>query len=297
MMTLIVEFCGPSPQDAYTLCSIAVDLRVSKTLATSVSIEYYSIRHCRSADVEASAMAEDDFFTESTVDYWQSLTQHVPARFSATPPYRFGYPVRLPCGRVLVLPLRRLPDGGHAVASLIANQASHVVVAALADHMARQAQFLGAEILIGLPTLGLTFASLVAARLGQPRFVPLGYSRKFWYDDALSEPVSSITTPDDGKRLRLDPNLLTLIKGRRAALVDDAISTGATALAAVRLLQAIDVKGVGMIVAMKQTNRWETPLRSLASPPPSVRGVYGCPLFQRRDDGWWPVVETQPEVP
>jgi adenine/guanine phosphoribosyltransferase-like PRPP-binding protein len=242
-------------------------------------------------------MAEDVFFTESTVDYWQSLTQDVPSRFSATPPYRFGYPIRLSCGRVLVLPLRRLPDGRHAVASLIANQASHVVVAALADHMATQAQLLGAEILIGLPTLGLAFAPLVAARLGQPRYVPLGYSRKFWYNDALSEPVSSITTPDAGKRLRLDPNLLTLIKGRRVALVDDAISTGATTMAAVRLLQRIDVGDVDMIVAMKQTNRWEAPLRSLAGRPLSVRGVYGCPLFQRGDDGWWPIFETQPDVP
>jgi adenine/guanine phosphoribosyltransferase-like PRPP-binding protein len=171
------------------------------------------------------------------------------------------------------------------------------VVAALADHMATQAQSLGAEILIGLPTLGLAFAPLVAARLGQPRYVPLGYSRKFWYDDALSEPVSSITAPDAGKRLRLDPNLLTLVKGRRVALVDDAISTGATAVAVVRLLQAIDVEGVDMIVAMKQTNRWETPLRSLAGRAMSVRGVYVCPLFQRGEGGWWPIFETQPDVP
>jgi adenine/guanine phosphoribosyltransferase-like PRPP-binding protein len=242
-------------------------------------------------------MAEDEFFTESTVDYWQSLTQDVPPGFSEAPPYRFGYPVRLPCRRVLVLPLRRLPDGGHAVASLIVNQASHVVVTALADHMAKQAQLLGAEILVGLPTLGLAFASPVAARLGQPRYVPLGYSRKFWYDDALSQPVSSITTQNDDKRLRLDPNLLTLIRGRRVALVDDAISSGATAAAAIHLLRAIDVEPVGMIVAMKQTNRWEAALQSLADGPLSVRGVYGCPLFQRGDDGWWPVAETQPEVP
>ena len=242
-------------------------------------------------------MVEDDFLTESTVDYWQNLTQDVPARFSAAPPYRHGYPVRLPCGRVLVLPLRRLPDGGHAVASLIANQASHGVVAALADHMAAQAQFLAPDIVVGLPTLGLAFAPLVAARLGQPRYVPLGYSRKFWYDDALSEPVASITTPDAGKRLRLDPNLLTLIKNRRVVLVDDAISTGATASAAIRLLRAIGVESVDMIVAMKQTNRWEAPLRSLAGRPVSVRGVYGCPLFQRGDGGWWPILETQPDVP
>jgi adenine/guanine phosphoribosyltransferase-like PRPP-binding protein len=242
-------------------------------------------------------MVEGDFFTESTVGYWQELASDVPSRFSVTPPHRFGYPVRLPCRRVLVLPLRRLPDGSHAVASLIANQASHEVVSALADHMAEQAQLLAPEIVIGLPTLGLAFASLVAARLGQPRFVPLGYSRKFWYDDALSVPISSITTPDAGRRLRLDPNLLALIKGRRVVVIDDAVSTGSTAAAAVRLLRAIDVEAVGMVVAMKQTNRWEAALRSLEGPALQVRGVCGCPLFERRDDGWWPLAETQPVVP
>ena len=99
-------------------------------------------------------------------------------------------------------------------------------------------------------------------RLGQPRFVPLGYSRKFWYDDALSVPISSITTPEAGRRLRLDPNLLPLIRGRRVIVVDDAVSTGTTVVAALRLLRAIDVEAVGMVVAMKQTNRWETVLRS-----------------------------------
>ena len=242
-------------------------------------------------------MAEGDFFTESTVGYWQELTPDVPARFSATPPYRFGYPLRLPGGRVLVLPLRQLPDRRHAVASLIANQASHTVVAALADHMAEQARNFAPDLLVGLPTLGLAFASLVAARLGHPRFVPLGYSRKFWYDDALSVPISSITTPEAGRRLRLDPNLLALIRGRRVVVIDDAISTGSTAAAALHLLRTIDVEAVGMVVAMKQTKRWETVLRSLEGPALPVSGVCGCPLFERRDDGWWPVAGTQPEVP
>ena len=85
-------------------------------------------------------MTASESYTEPTTGYWQDLTPEVPARFSATPPYRFGYPVSLPCGRILVLPLRRLPDGDRAVASLIANQASHLVVATLADHMATQAR-------------------------------------------------------------------------------------------------------------------------------------------------------------
>jgi adenine/guanine phosphoribosyltransferase-like PRPP-binding protein len=241
-------------------------------------------------------MTANETFTEPTTGYWQDLTPEVPARFPATPPYRFGYPVNLPCGRTLVLPLRRLPDGNHAVASLIANQASTIVVAALADHMASHARALDAEIIVGLPTLGLAFASLVAERLGQTRYAPLGYSRKFWYDDALSEPVTSITSPEAGKQLRLDPNLLPLIEGLRVALVDDAISTGATAVAAVRLLQKVGVKVAGMIVAMKQTNRWEAPVSTLPSLL-AVRAVYGCPLFLCSDAGWIPLTDTQPAVP
>src|SRR5579862_6753404 len=107
-------------------------------------------------------MIANETYTEPTTGYWQELTATIPVRFGASPPYRFGYPVRLPCGRFLVLPLRQLPDGDRAVASLIANQASNAVVAALADHMAERARELAAEIVVGLPTLGLAFASLVA---------------------------------------------------------------------------------------------------------------------------------------
>lgn len=241
-------------------------------------------------------MTANKTYTEPTTGYWQELSAEIPHRFSAGPPYRFGYPVRLPCGRILVLPLRRLPGGDRAVASLIANQASNAVVAALADHMAAQARALDAEIVVGLPTLGLAFASLVAERLAQSRYVPLGYSRKFWYDDALSEPVSSITSPEAGKQLRLDPNLRPLLEGRRVALIDDTISTGATAVAAVRLLQKIGVEIAGMVVAMKQTNRWEAATATLATPL-AVRAAYGCPLFQWSDAGWIPLDETQPAVP
>jgi adenine/guanine phosphoribosyltransferase-like PRPP-binding protein len=104
--------------------------------------------------------------------------------------------------------------------------------------------------------------------------------------------VTSITSPEAGKKLRLDPNLLPLIEGRRVVLVDDAISTGATAIAAVRLLQKVGVDLAGMVVAMKQTNRWQAVTAALP-----VRAVYGCPLFQRGQDGWIPLTETQPDIP
>ena len=239
-------------------------------------------------------MSED--FAESTIAYWQELHDDVPARFSFQPPHRYGYPIELPGGKVLVLPLRRLPDGQHAVASLIANQASHDVVAALADIMADEARGLGADVIVGLPTLGLSFAALVAERLGQSRYVPLGYSRKFWYDNAFSEPVSSITSPEAGKLLRLDPNLLPLVEGRRIVLVDDAISSGATALAACRLMVRAGAEIGGMVVAMKQTNRWLGAMEGLL-PPEKIRAAYGCPRFTLGEEGWWPDEATMPDVP
>lgn len=236
------------------------------------------------------------FFTESTAGYWQELTSDVPARFSTEPPYRYGYPVRLPDGRYLVLPLRELPDGQHAVASLIVNQASFQVVDTLIEVMTGLARPIEHELIVGLPTLGLTLAPRIAFGLGGSRYVPLGYSRKFWYDDALSEPVASITSPEAGKHLRLDPNLVEMVAGRRVILVDDSISTGATAVAAIRLLRRLDARIAAVVVAMKQTNRWRGQLRDRAGGP-SVYGVFGCPLFQRSPDGWSPLPETQPEVP
>ena len=226
------------------------------------------------------------------LDVWQHLHSDLTA---GVQPDQETWAVDLG-GQQILLPIRRLPEAGRAVCSLILNQASFQVLDALADIVAAKLQPYAPEVIVAVPTLGLPLAEAVARRLGHSRLVPLGYSRKFWYDDALSEPVTSITSPGTGKSLRLDPNLLPLIKGRRVALVDDAISTGATAVAAVRLLQAAGAEIAGMVVAMKQSNRWEKPVDALATPL-VVRAVYGCPLFKLSDEGWWPIVETQPAIP
>jgi hypothetical protein len=61
-------------------------------------------------------------------------------------------------------------------------------------------------------------------------------------------------------------------------------------------LQKAGVEVAGMVVAMKQTNRWEAEIAALSTPL-AVRAVYGCPLFQRSDAGWMPLAETQPSIP
>lgn len=236
--------------------------------------------------------------TAATTGFWQDLIVGEPAAVPGGPPFSSQYPVHLPGGRTLILPIRPLPDGRHAVASLIANQASFTVTAALAAGMANLARPFVPGMVVGLPTLGLTFAPLVAEGVGHTRFAPLGYSRKFWYDDALSEPVVSITSPGTGKRLYLDPNLLPLVQGRRVCVVDDAISSGSSILAALRLLARVEVEVVCVVVAMKQTRRWETRLLTeAAGPPPPVKAVFGCPMFARAAGGWHPLEDTHPSVP
>ena len=234
----------------------------------------------------------------ATTNFWQDLHDTWPRQVARGGPFTDRYPVALPDGRFLVLPLRPLPDGIHAVASLIANQAALDVVEALAAGMADLARPLAPELIIGLPTLGLAFAPHVARMLGATRYVPLGYSRKFWYDDALSEPIVSITSPGGAKRLYLDPNLQPLLAGRRVCVVDDAISSGTSILAVTRLLGRLDVEIAGIVVAMKQTTRWQQTLADVDPALPScVRAVFGCPLFERVGGGWMPIASTTPDVP
>lgn len=191
----------------------------------------------------------------------------------------------MPDGRVLLLPIRELPGGG-AVASMISTQASFDVERAMVGWMAETVRTLEPEVVVGMPTLGLLFARALAEWLGHANWVALGYSRKFWYDDALSAPVSSITSPDQSKRVYLDPRMLPRLNGRRALLVDDVVSTGTSAAAATDVLAATRTEVVGMAFAMLQGERWRARLGPRAE---LVCGVFATPLFERHADGWWPL--------
>jgi len=223
-------------------------------------------------------------FTEPTAGYWQAIVDPADAP-PAAPPWRFGYPARLPDGRVLVLPIRRLAhQPQHAVASLIGNQASLAVVDALGRHLAARLAPLAPAQVVGLPTLGLAFAAVAARELGLSRFVPLGYSRKFWYDEALSAPVQSITSPTPGKRIYVDPNLLPLVQGARIVLVDDTVSSGTTLLAAWDLLEALGAEVLACGVVMRQGRRWAERLGSERAA--RVIGVFDSPLLRAVPGGW-----------
>jgi adenine/guanine phosphoribosyltransferase-like PRPP-binding protein len=238
------------------------------------------------------AFSDDESkFIQPTTDFWQTLLSSSAfsdgSDFSLTPPFKFGYPVMLPGGRYLVLPIRRLRDQPErAVASLIANQSSFTLIQTLASMMGDIAKPMQFDVIVGLPTLGMVFAPLIAESLGHTRYVPLGYSRKFWYEDALSSTVQSLTTPTQPKRIYLDPNQLALVRGRRVLIVDDAISTGGTMAATIELLNQLGAQVIGALVAMRQGEQWKVRLGDLRAN--QVKGVFDSPRLIWKLDGWWP---------
>lgn len=226
-------------------------------------------------------------------DYWQDT--EAASEIGSGETFQASFPAQLPDGRFLRLPIRVLADGDHALASLIINQASFHVVDALADNLARQIVPYAPDVVVGLPTLGLTLAAAVAAKLGHTRYVPLGTSRKFWYDDALSVPLSSITTPSQSKRLYVDPRMLPLLENKRVALIDDVISSGTSILAGLSVLAKCHVEPVVLGFAMLQSDRWREVLAAYgATWPDRVVGVLRSPMLTKTDGGWTAPVSGDP---
>jgi adenine/guanine phosphoribosyltransferase-like PRPP-binding protein len=216
-------------------------------------------------------------------DFWQEI--HPAGSFAPSRDDVNVYHAEFADGTQLALPIRTLPDGTHAVASLIINQASFAVVAAIAADLAGKLRPLALDVIVGLPTLGLTLAAAVAQALGHTRYVPLGTSRKFWYRDELAVPLSSITSPDIRKQLFIDPRMLPLLAGRRVALIDDVISSGVSMAAGLRLLALCNCAPVAIGAAMLQSDRWRGPLADV--PPDRIFASLATPMLSRGDGEAW----------
>ena len=217
--------------------------------------------------------------------FWQQLE---PAGTHDTNPaegWADFYPATLPDGGQLPLPIRVLPgDGSAAVASLIINQASFAVEDALSAALSDLLLAYEPEVIIGVPTLGLPLANNVARRLGHSRMVALGTSRKFWYRDELSAPMSSITSPTHQKTIFLDPRTLPLLENRRVVVVDDVISSGASMAAVLHLLESAAIAPVAIAAAMLQGTRWQ---ESLAQWRDRIVAPLTSPRLQQTESGRW----------
>ncbi|OOH86141.1 hypothetical protein BMF29_07225 [Comamonas kerstersii] len=195
-------------------------------------------------------------------------------------------------GSHLELPLRVLPTGDKAIALLMTNQCDFAVEDALAPLMAQAAQEFAPDVIAAVPTMGLDYARLVARGLGHPHYVALGHSRKFWYDEALSESTTS-STSTKGKQVYLDPALVERIKGKRVVLVDDVINTGVSAVSAIRLLQRAGANVVGMVNVLSEGHAWRAVVNELeAGWEQRVKTVGHIPMFEADGQSWKPMADT-----
>lgn len=141
------------------------------------------------------------------------------------------------------------------------------------------------DVVATVATMGIPVAAAVTRHLGLDQYVVLHKTPKIHLANAVSEPVRSITTASE-QRLLFDRARIDAVAGRRVAIVDDVVSTGASTGAALRLLRGIgaDVVAIGTLVT--EASLWRT---SLGDDANKVRALGQIPVF--RPDGRGGLVE------
>ncbi|MBV8464153.1 MAG: hypothetical protein JO368_12720, partial [Acidimicrobiales bacterium] len=121
----------------------------------------------------------------------------------------------------------------------------------------------------------------VTRALGLDDYVILHKTPKIHLGDVYAEPVRSITT-DTGQTLRLDPARVEAVRGRRVAVVDDVVSTGASLRAAFALVRRVGGDPVVAGVLVTEGSSWRTALGPDAD---RVRALGALPVFRTTADG------------
>ena len=144
---------------------------------------------------------------------------------------------------------------------------------------------LDVHVVVTIATMGIPGAISVAHGLGLDHYVVLHKTQKIHLETALAEPVRSITTVAE-QRLLLDRARIPLLQGKRVAILDDVISTGASVSAALRLVRRAGGEVVGVGVLATEASQWRS---ALADDAVLVRALGALPLF--RSDGQGGLVE------
>jgi adenine phosphoribosyltransferase len=141
------------------------------------------------------------------------------------------------------------------------------------------------DIVATVATMGIPVAVEVTRALGLDQYVILHKTPKIHLADAVREPVRSITTNAD-QQLLFDRVRIPDVKGKRVAIVDDVISTGASTGAALRLLRSVGAEVVAIGTLVTEASLWRT---SLGEDAQMVRALGSIPIF--RPDGQGGLVE------
>jgi adenine phosphoribosyltransferase len=98
---------------------------------------------------------------------------------------------------------------------------------------------------------------------------------------AISEPVTSITTGSP-QRLLFDRARVSVVAGRRVAVVDDVISTGASVCAALNILRRVGAEPVVIGAMLTEASTWR---QALGQDAALVHALGGIPVFRRQPSG------------
>jgi adenine/guanine phosphoribosyltransferase-like PRPP-binding protein len=137
------------------------------------------------------------------------------------------------------------------------------------------------EIVVSVATMGIPLAIEASRALGLDDYVILHKTPKIHLGETWGEPVNSITT-DKPQRLRMDPARVSAVRGRRVAVVDDVVSTGASLASALRLVRRMDAEPVVIGTLMTEGGGWR---RALGEDAALVRSLGAMPLFRSDSSG------------
>lgn len=122
------------------------------------------------------------------------------------------------------LPILTLPSGVKiAFFNLHGNQK-------LTEHCGKELAKLlsGAEVIITAESKGLQLAHVVARELDMPYYAVARKSKKLYMQDGIEISYGSSITTGKPQELFLSKHDVDLIKGKKVAIVDDVVSTGAS---------------------------------------------------------------------
>jgi adenine phosphoribosyltransferase len=132
------------------------------------------------------------------------------------------------------------------------------------------------DVVVSVATMGIPVALEVTRALGLDDYMILQKTPKIHLADAIDVQVRSITT-DANQRLLLDRERLSTVAGRRVAIVDDVISTGASICAALQLLREVGAQPVAIGALVTEANAWRATLGDDAQ---LVHALGAIPLFR-----------------
>ena len=138
-----------------------------------------------------------------------------------------------------------------------------------------------ADVVVSVATMGIPLAIEVTRALGLDDYLILQKTPKIHLQDAISVGGTSITTGTP-QRLLFDRARVSAVAGRRVAVVDDVISTGASVCAALNILRRVGAEPVVIGAMLTEASTWREALGEDAG---LVHALGGIPVFRRRESG------------